>query len=223
MIKPIKVIFFIFILLIIFLGLRMLPNRQKNQSATNISTKQKPASQSTPQWFYPMTNYASRIKYKNFGTYIDENFYEKSPKIFPTHFYGYHAAIDLEVTPEEEKLNIPVYTVTTGKILYIGDVEGYGGIVIQQIDSSHTALYGHIKLSSIILNVGDTVKAGQRICDLGNGFSVETAGERKHLHFAIHKGLDLYFLGHEPTVEVLSAQWENPTKFLQAKDAAEPK
>ncbi len=195
---------------------------QKNPQTKSNGVVKTKDTENTSNWFYPMKNYSSRIKYKGFGTYVDENFYEKAPKIFPTHFYGFHAAVDLEATAAEEKSNVPVYVVTTGKILYVGEVQGYGGVVLQQIDNDHIALYGHIKLSSLSLNVGDTAAAGQRICYLGNAYSAETGGERKHLHFGIHKGTDLYFLGHEQTRKELNAQWENPTKFLEKKGAVEP-
>jgi hypothetical protein len=66
-------------------------------------------------------------------------------------------------------------------------------------------------------------KFGQRITYLGDAFSEETGGERKHLHFGIHKGIDLYFLGHEQTKEDLNLNWEDPTKFLRAKGAVEIK
>lgn len=181
--------------------------------------------QKKSSWFYPMTKYGTRGYLKKFGQFIDEKFYVGRENLFPTQYFGYHSGVDLEVTPAEslDSVQVPAYAVTTGKILYVGEVQGYGGVVIQQIDGTHTALYGHIKLSSVKYKIDDTAISGQIICFLGNAYSEETAGERKHLHFAIHKGTNLYFLGHESTYEDLNLNWEDPTKFLKGKGAVEPK
>ncbi len=48
----------------------------------------------------------------------------------------------------------------------------------------HTILYGHIRPSSLP-SVGQVVKKGDQIGLLGTGYSTETDGERRHLHFAI--------------------------------------
>lgn len=213
----------VIVLVIVFI-FKSLPDKKAftkapAQSFNEITPQQKPS------WFYPMTKYATRGYLKKFGQFIDAKFYAGREELFPTQYFGFHSGVDLEVTPAEslDSVQVPVYAVTTGKILYVGEVQGYGGVVIQQIDASHTALYGHIKLSSVKYKVDDTVQGGQVICYLGNAFSDETAGERRHLHFGIHKGIDLYFLGHEQTKEDLNLNWVDPTKFLKEKGAVEPK
>jgi hypothetical protein len=57
---------------------------------------------------------------------------------------------------------------------------------------------------------------------LGDAFSAETSRERKHLHFGIYKGRDLYFRGHESSKELLLAKWEDPTRYLAERKALFP-
>jgi len=178
-------------------------------------------------WFYPMTQIQDRATVKGFGMYINSNFYSThSSSEFPNHFYGYHAAQDLETFQNEkpDSVDVPVYFVTSGTISYIGSLEGYGGVVLLKIDGTNeTALYGHVRISGINYKVGEHITADKPtvLTYLGDGFSSETSGERKHLHFAIHKGQDLYFHGHEATKQILNAKWYNPLDYLKDKDAKE--
>lgn len=175
-------------------------------------------------WFYPITKFANRGYLKKFGALIGEKFYANREELFPTQYFGFHSGVDLEISPKENpnSINVPVYAVAIGKILFAGEVQGYGGVVIQQIDASHTALYGHVKLSSVKYQVDEIAVGGKVICDLGDAFSPETGGERKHLHFGIHRGIDLYFFGHEQTKESLDLNWVDPGVFLKEKGAVEP-
>ena len=175
-------------------------------------------------WYYPMDRYKERITVKDFGTFIDDNFYKGKEALFPyNRFYGYHAAIDLEVFNSEKNKNVPVYSIHKGRIKFIGSLSGYGGVILEGIDGeNNTALYGHVKISNLSLKVGSEVVAGQIITYLGDEFSQETSRERKHLHFGIYKGTDLYFHGHEPSKEALYGKWENPSIYLKAKSAISP-
>ncbi len=85
------------------------------------------------------------------------------------------------------------------------------------INSELTALYRHLKLSEVKLLEGDKVQAGQTIAFLRGEFSNQTEEERKHLHFAIYKGQDLYFKGYENTKEALQDRWIDPLFFLKTK------
>ncbi|MFI5265492.1 MAG: M23 family metallopeptidase, partial [Candidatus Levyibacteriota bacterium] len=160
-----------------------------------------------------------------FGILANDAFYAKHPRaLFPTKFYGYHAGQDLETFANEKPDNVlvPFYAVADGTITYLGTLSGYGGVILEKLsDGQHTALYGHIKLPSNV-TVGDSVQAGQLLSYLGNNFSNETSGERKHLHFAIHIGTDLYFHGHEPSLQILHNEWEDPLPFLKNLGAIEP-
>lgn len=188
-----------------------------NQSAAKAATAQK--------WFFPMTNYAKRAALKKYGVLVDEKFYEGRENVFPNQYFGYHAGVDLETFPKEtpDSVKVPVYAITDGEIIFVGEVTGYGGVVLEKLDGEkRVALYGHVRIVDLKIQEGGRVKAGQQLTVLGAAFSQETGGERKHLHFAIHKGTDQYFLGHEPSIEDLNLNWENPTKFLQAKGVVLP-
>lgn len=174
-------------------------------------------------WYYPMSRYFERQTIKAFGQLIDDNFYKAKEHLFPYNkFYGYHAAVDLEYLPQELKKNIPVYAITSGKIKYIGELEGYGGVILQDIGDDKTALYGHVKIANLSYKVGQEVQAGVIITYLGDQFSRETSREREHLHFGIYKGTDLYFKGHEASKEAIVRKWINPTKYLREKGAILP-
>lgn len=174
-------------------------------------------------WYYPIDRYFQRQTVKGFGQFINNEFYKDKEKIFPfNRFYGYHAGVDLEVFENEKNKDVLVYAVSEGTIIYIGQLEGYGGVILQKIDKDHTALYGHVKIKNLPFKPGDEVKnAGQQLTLLGDEFSLETSKERKHLHFAIHKGTELYFKGHEPSLVVLNKKWENPSLYLEEKGAKE--
>lgn len=176
-------------------------------------------------WYYPMDRYQDRLLVKDFGTFINDEFYKGKEELFPfNRFYGYHAAVDLEALEEEKEKDVPVYAVSTGTITYIGQLEGYGGIILQKLnEENRTALYGHVKISNLSFSVGDEIKkAGQRLTYLGDAFSKETSKERKHLHFGIYKGGDIYFKGHESSEKALREKWENPSIYLKERGAKDP-
>ena len=77
-----------------------------------------------------------------------------------------------------------------------------------------TVIYGHLKLESIAVLVGQTLKPTDKIGYLGRGNTRETDGRRKHLHFDIHKGTEINNLGYAPAKEDL-ANWVDPIKYLQ--------
>lgn len=174
-------------------------------------------------WYYPMNRYFQRQHLKGFGQFIDDDFYKGKEHRFPyNRFYGYHAAADLEYFPEEKDEEVPVYAVTTGEIKYIDSLQGYGGIILQNIDDGNTALYGHVKITNLSYKLGDEIEAGEILTYLGDEFSKETSKERKHLHFGIYKGTDIYFKGHEASQDALDRKWEDPTKYLMGKGAILP-
>lgn len=172
------------------------------------------------KWFYPIKNYEKRITVNNFGTLANDKFYVGKEKLYPyNRFSGYHAGVDFEIFGNELNQNVSIFAVTSGKIIYIGNVAGYGGVIIQTLDkTNNTALYGHVKLKNLTLKVNDAVKAGEQITLLGDQFSSETSRERKHLHFAIHKNQNIDLLGYEPDQNSLLENWENPINFLKEKE-----
>lgn len=174
----------------------------------------------TTSWYYPLENFSARSSDKGFGQYFDKKWYVGKTDRFPIQFTGYHAAADLEIFPNEKNQSVPVYSITDGQIIYAGSISGYGGIILENLsNTSLTAIYGHVKISSFTVKVGDTISAGTKLGVLGDAFSNETGGERKHLHFGIYKGQDSYFRGYEDSLVSLNKRWENPIDFLRNHNA----
>ena len=76
-----------------------------------------------------------------------------------------------------------------------------------------TVLYGHLDLDSITVGVGDELAQGQVIGNLGQGYSSQTDGERKHLHLSVHKGTGIEYKGYVSTEGALSS-WIDPETLL---------
>ncbi|MCX6726340.1 MAG: M23 family metallopeptidase [Candidatus Shapirobacteria bacterium] len=153
----------------------------------------------------PIADFKNRITKKFFGTFVTP---QNSP-VSPEKFRGFHTGVDVEygdITAEEQVKNI-----ANGQIIYSGLVSGYGGFVAEQItinSQPFIAIYGHLRPSSLIKN-NSKVNAGDQIGVLGTAYSVETDGERRHLHFALLKGTKLDFRGYVQSQSELSL-WSDP-------------
>src|SRR6185503_698096 len=143
-----------------------------------------------------------------------------SPETSPVEndiFYGFHTGLDFETFPAEQNTNVVITAACDGAVKMNTWAKGYGGVLVQscKLDGQDvTVIYGHMKLDSISAKVGQTLLAGDTIGFLGDGFTHETDGRRKHLHFDIHKGSDLNILGYVPTKDDL-AEWIDPTPYLK--------
>jgi len=168
----------------------------------------------------PITDFYNRVTKKPFGIYITP---QTSP-IQPEKFAGYHSGADAETTVTEQNVDIPVYAIMDGTVIFAGHVNGYGGfIAIKFTITGQTMIttYGHVRLSAVTLRVGDSVTSGEKIAILGTGYSSETDGERKHLHFGLIKGAALDYRGYVQSQSELSA-WVDPVIWLKGKQATEP-
>jgi murein DD-endopeptidase MepM/ murein hydrolase activator NlpD len=157
---------------------------------------------------YPIEQFKERITKKPFGIYITP---DTSP-VQPERFAGYHTGADVEFQDAES--DVPVFAVNDGKVVFSDTVSGYGGVIMLEIDlngSKHTVLYGHIRPSSLP-NLGSNVNKGDQIGLLGTGYSTETDGERRHLHFAILSDDRIDVLGYVQTQDALSG-WYNPLDY----------
>lgn len=157
---------------------------------------------------YPLSRGADRITKKPFGILINK---ATSP-VQPERFSGYHTGIDFETFAEEQGIDIPVKAVCAGSVRERKWVSGYGGVVITDCtlnDQTATVLYGHLNIDSVNLTIGNDVKPGDTIGNLGKGFSKETDGERKHLHLSVHKGTVINLRGYVQTEKELSG-WFDP-------------
>jgi len=165
-------------------------------------------SQSESAFVPPLEKAGERVIKKPFGIFITP---QNSP-VQPERFRGYHTGTDFEIFPEEQNIDVPVKAVCDGKILEKRTASGYGGVLVQSCSLDNqpiTVLYGHLKLASISKNVGDNLSVRKQIGILGRAFSVETNGERKHLHLGFHKGSGIDIRGYVQNQSDLSG-WINP-------------
>ncbi len=143
----------------------------------------------------PLDRAGERITKKPFGIFIDK----KTSPVQPERFSGYHTGTDYEAFPEEAAADVAVRAICSGTVLLARTVSGYGGVLVQSCErdgQAVTVLYGHLRLSSINLKIGDAISRGDAVGILGTGYSSETAGERKHLHLAVHAGSSVVLAGY---------------------------
>ena len=207
-------------LILYFAGVFNKPAQNENtsQNSGQPSTSTSPNGQtpeiSTPSVFVPpIDNWEARVTKKPFGIYITP---QTSP-VQPERFSGYHTGVDFEIFAEEQNKDVPIYAICDGKLLQKRIASGYGGITVLacKLDGEDiTVVYGHLLLSSITANIGDVLKAGDRLAILATGFSAETDGERKHLHLGIHKGTAINILGYGQNLSDLDS-WADATTYLK--------
>ena len=173
------------------------------KSAVNFANTTTPISDETPTSTnsqmssvgLPLERALELITKKPFGLYVDTN---HSP-VSPEKFRGYHTATDFEILEGETDKDIPVMGICDGKLLQKRTATGYGGLIVQACtinDQAVTVIYGHVRLPSVAADVGEELKRGQVLGLLGNAYSTETSGERKHLHLGIHKGTSVDIRGY---------------------------
>ena len=179
------------------------PSQQASQQT---QLTQQPAPQPQPQDVppYPLENGAQRVTKKPFGIKVSP---QDSP-VQPERFAGYHTGVDFETFADEQDQDVAVSAICAGKILVKRTAQGYGGVLVESCrlnNQNVTVIYGHLKLTGIQKQVGDTLQAGETFAVLGKGFSAETSGERKHLHLGIHKGAAVNIRGYVQQKSELSA------------------
>jgi len=161
----------------------------------------------------PLDDALSRVTKKPFGIYITP----KNSPVSPEKFTGWHTGADFEIFPGEENKDISVFAICAGKLLVKEFGRGYGGMLVQACDINNqpvTVIYGHLKLESIELKIGDDLTVGSVIGILGRGYTSETDYERKHLHLGIHKGSMINTRGYVATESELS-NWVDPISVLK--------
>ena len=157
----------------------------------------------------PVADFRARVTKKPFGIYITP---QNSP-VQPERFTGYHTGTDAEYT--DVTSDVPVYAVADGTVVLSEYVSGYGGVFMISFDlndSPHSALYGHIRPTSLP-EVGKKVTKGEQIGLLGTGYSSETDGERRHLHFAVLSDNRIDVKGYVQAQSNLSG-WIDPLTIL---------
>ncbi|WP_324193783.1 peptidoglycan DD-metalloendopeptidase family protein [Nocardia otitidiscaviarum] len=96
---------------------------------------------------------------------------------------GGHHGVDLAAPS-----GTPIFAAADGRVVAAGPASGFGGwVVIDHLDAKgnrYSTVYGHMYLPQIYVKVGDVVRAGQHIADVGN--AGESTGP--HLHFELVPG-----------------------------------
>ena len=184
-------------------------------SVQNATTTQPSGDQPTAAefWQSPINRLSERVTKKFFGTKVSP---ADSP-VQPERFSGYHTAIDFETFSDEADTVVTVTAACSGKILQRRTATGYGGVVVQSCMYNNqpvTVIYGHLDIASVTAKVGTTLQVGQDLGNLGKGYSSQTDGERKHLHFGIHKGTSVSILGYVSKQSDLS-HWIDPLTIFK--------
>lgn len=154
--------------------------------------------------YWPIENGGSRETPLHFGLYVTPD-PATNPIDPPERFTGFHTGTDFEISQSEADAAIDVYAVCSGKVRFGGFAEGYGGVVDQDCTLKGepvTVVYGHLTIEGLPA-AGTILKQGQKIGTLGAGKSTDTDGNRKHLHFTIHKGSTSSMLGYVQTEDEL--------------------
>jgi murein DD-endopeptidase MepM/ murein hydrolase activator NlpD len=212
-----KIIIFVIIaaaLLVILLRYGFNPKQSSNNQINNTSINQTaiqtvPANNAVPI-VYPIADFSNRITKKPFGLYVTP---QNSP-VEPEHFTGYHTGDDIEY--DDIAGDVPVYAMADGEIVLSRTAQGYGGVMVIRHNikgRSELVLYGHLRPSSMA-TLNQKVAKGDQIAILGNAFSAETDGERRHLHFGILTNDQIDIRGYVQNQAELSG-WYDPKVFLK--------
>lgn len=165
----------------------------------------------TSKYVEPTAEFTLRITKKPFGLYISP---DTSP-VQPERFQGYHTAVDVEF--EDVPDNVPVYAIADGTVRQSRYVSGYGGLVViehgEGADKFYS-LYGHLRLSTLP-DDESVIERGKTIGVLGTGYSTETDGERKHLHFGIITSSSIDIRGYVQNTTDLNQMWRDPLSLYQ--------
>jgi len=165
--------------------------------------------QENMSFVYPIDEFEERVTKKPFGIFIEP---ATSP-VQPERFSGYHTGVDIEYGDAED--DVPVRAIAEGVVVRSGFVSGYGGMVAVRHEirgEVYVAIYGHLDSASLVSN-GSVIREGQKVGILGDAFSSETDGERKHLHFAVHRGNLVNVSGYVESERELGG-WVDPVEFL---------
>jgi hypothetical protein len=176
----------------------------KSGSSTLVLENESAKEKKTPLGL-PLERATERVTKKPFDLYVTP----KTSPVSPERFSGYHAGVDFETFEDEQDRDVVVAAVCDGALALKKISDGYGGVAVQRClleNRPVTVVYGHLRFESITAEVGDALKRGEMLGVLGKGYSVETDGERKHLHLGIHEGTDVTVRGYVQTKSE-AGQW----------------
>ena len=113
---------------------------------------------------------------------------------------GVHNGIDLGWNSKKGGNQVPIYSVEDGECIY-RKIQKTGGLTLH-IKHSNGIVSEYAHLSKANINVGDKVKRGQQIANMG-GTGIVTGN---HLHFGLCKGSKITYTSKD--------QWLNPVEYL---------
>jgi len=160
-----------------------------------------------PDFAWPLTAMENRPQLLTFGLYVTPS-PANNPIDPPERWTGYHSALDIEIYPDEIAKDVPVFAVCEGEVIFTGEVNGYGGVLVQTCTYESepiTVLYGHIDPNRIAKRVEDNLKVGDAIGFLGSHKTRDAGYNRKHLHLQMHRGPEIIFRGYVSRPEELTA------------------
>jgi murein DD-endopeptidase MepM/ murein hydrolase activator NlpD len=115
---------------------------------------------------------------------------------------------------------MPIHSIMDGRVALIQHEESWGCLVCiesmlpnKQIVCSY---YGHLS-SNLDVAVGQILKEGDKLGEIGPSFSLENGGYRSHLHLGIEKASikNAVIAGYDENI----AHWFNPVEFISNKKA----
>jgi len=167
----------------------------------------------------PIDRARERVTKKPFGLQVSPT---NSP-VSPERFSGWHTGVDFETFEDEADIVVPVRAFCSGTIRTHNKTSGYGGLIVQDClygSEPITVSYGHIANCSTVdtcidAPVGTYVVAGDMIAVLGKGYSVDTDGERKHLHFGVVRGKKNEIRGYVSEEQQLKGWFDPLNAFFE--------
>lgn len=135
----------------------------------------------------------------------------------------FHAGIDagFELPPGS-----PVYAIASGVVKEAQTRSLFGEVILIEHELTNgrkvVSLYGHLWPGRAQVKVGDTVKAGQQIGELGT--KKNNGGWVPHIHFGIHREAytgEWVYWGHLSDPAILDT-WYKPERFLLKREAEFP-
>lgn len=119
----------------------------------------------------------------NSGWYLSQDF-----GVWNSSWDGYHLGEDYV---SNNKVELPVYSVSDGTVKHVASHTGYGFVVIIEhvLDngSKVCSVYGHMRAASIAV-AGKSVSKGELIGYLSNSYDENGGYNFTHLHFGIRSG-----------------------------------
>jgi lipoprotein NlpD len=78
------------------------------------------------------------------------------------------------------KPGVPVIAAASGRVIYSGEMRGYGKLIVIKQNKTYSSVYAHNGV--ILVKEGQSVVKGQKIAEVGS-----TDSDRPELHFEIRK------------------------------------